>query len=226
MVVLALVVGYGANRLHQRAEGMVTQPSDFRDERDPVRGVAAGVPQGPSAGTSARESSGTAARAGAGSPRRAEPTPPGVSARPGAGTRPAPSRSTMPISARFQAVPAPEAAQRLGGRLRLLGGATPDHIEIGPASAVPGAHRGLDVVRVVYRTEGGGWILLDQQIIPADSSGFRPIDDPALESGETAFGTSSSGVSVATWFDEDGYRISVAVQASVDSLKRLVQRIR
>jgi hypothetical protein len=98
-------------------------------------------------------------------------------------------------------------------------------VEIGPASAVPGAQRGLDVVRVVYRAPNGGRILVDQQLIPADSSGFRPIDDPALENGETAYGTSSTGVSVATWLDEEGYRISVVVQAPVDSLKRLVQRV-
>ena len=140
-----------------------------------------------------------------------------------------PSRTPEPkplsVSPRFRAVGAREASLRLGGRLRMVAGLDPDHIEVGPASAVPGAQAGLDVVRVVYRTADGGRILVDQQLIPADSSGFRPIDDPALESGETAYGTSPTGVSVATWLDEEGYRISVVAQAPVDSLKRLVQRV-
>jgi hypothetical protein len=106
--------------------------------------------------------------------------------------------------------------------LRLLGELDPDHIEVGPASAVPGAQSGLDVIRIVYRAPDGRRILLDQQLIPADSSGFRPIEDPTLESGATAYGTSPGGVTVATWLDEAGYRISLALHAPLDSLKRLV----
>ena len=128
----------------------------------------------------------------------------------------------IPVSPSFRNVPATEATRRLGGALRLLQGIDADHIEVGPAAAVPGAQAGLTVVRVVYRTPDGGRMLLDQQLIPADSSGFRPIDDPTLEHGETAFGTAPNGVSVATWVDEGGYRISLVAQAPIDSLKRLV----
>ena len=119
-----------------------------------------------------------------------------------------------------------EASQKLGGQIRLIDGLDADHVEIGPSSAVPGSQSGLDVVRVVYKSASGGRILLDQQLSPADASGFRPLDDPALESGETAFGTAPNGVSVGTWLDNDGYRMSLVARASVDSLRRLVPLIR
>jgi hypothetical protein len=131
------------------------------------------------------------------------------------------------VSPQFRSIRLADAAQRLGGPVRVIPGLKVDHVEIGPASAVPGAQSGLDVVRVVYRTgDNAGRILLDQQLIPADSSGFRPIEDQTLESGETAFGTSDSGVSVATWLDEEGYRISLAMRAPLDSLKRLKGLVR
>jgi len=132
----------------------------------------------------------------------------------------------VPVSPSFRNVQATEASRRLGGALRLMRGLEPDHIEVGPAAAVPGAMSGLAVVRVVYRTPEGGRMLLDQQLIPADSAGFHPIDDPTLENGQTAFGTAPNGVSVATWVDEEGYRISLVAQAPVDSLKQLVQLVR
>lgn len=247
-VILALVVGYGASRLRQPNEGMAVASREGRgappapQRRD---GIAAGATTAPvpATGPSAAPPPASDAQAA----RNASPRPDPVRVNPPAGARTAPNTSTrpsapaptpattpnpaatssasIPVSPRFRAVGSGEASLRLGGRLRLLNGLEPDHVEIGPASAVPGAQRGLDVVRVVYRAPDGGRILVDQQLIPADSSGFRPIDDPALENGETAYGTSSTGVSVATWLDEEGYRISVVVQAPVDSLKRLVQRV-
>ncbi len=219
VVILALIVGYGANRLHLRTEGMDFTAQDLQLPPEPSASPAAG---GPAPGPGA-----PSAAAGSDSARAPRPA-----ARPSttAPSAPAPPREPPPgrlaVSDRFRAITAAEGARRLGGRLRTLRGSEPDHIEVGPASAVPGAQRGLDVVRVVYRTASGGWILLDQQRIPVDSTGFRPIDDPTLESGQTAYGTSATGVSVATWLDDAGYRISVAVQAPVDSLRRLVQLVR
>lgn len=244
-VILALVVGYGASRLRQPNEGMAIAPREGRatppapQRRD---GIAAGATAAPARDSSpavepapapvapATRNPAPAAATTRNDPPASTRTPPRTTLEPTerAATTPgptAPSSATIPVSPRFRAVGSGEASLRLGGRLRLLNGLEPDHVEIGPASAVPGAQRGLDVVRVVYRAPDGGRILVDQQLIPADSSGFRPIDDPALENGETAYGTSSTGVSVATWLDEEGYRISVVVQAPVDSLKRLVQRV-
>lgn len=247
-VILALVVGYGASRLRQPNEGMAVAPRETRatpptpQRRD---GIAAGATTAPVVDTPrtaapAPVAVAPAARNPTAAPAGTRSNPPATSrSTPGATPRSteravapantpdpvATSSASIPVSPRFRSVGSGEASLRLGGRLRLLTGLEPDHVEIGPASAVPGAQRGLDVVRVVYRAPNGGRILVDQQLIPADSSGFRPIDDPALENGETAYGTSSTGVSVATWLDEEGYRISVVVQAPVDSLRRLVQRV-
>jgi hypothetical protein len=62
-------------------------------------------------------------------------------------------------------------------------------------------------------------------LIPADSTGFRPVDDASLESGAVTYGSTPSGVSVATWLDKDGYRMSLAMQGPVDLLKQLVGRV-
>lgn len=129
------------------------------------------------------------------------------------------------VSPRFRAAQRVEAARVLGGALRGVTGLTPDHYEIGPPGAVPGAQRNIDVVRVVYRTGGGGRLTLDQQLIPVDASGFRPIDDTALESGETIFRDTPDGGTSATWLDEAGYRISLSARISQDSLRKLVPRV-
>ena len=102
----------------------------------------------------------------------------------------------------------------------------PDHVEIGPAAAVPGAQSGLNVIRLVYRASDGRRILLDQQLIPADSSGFRPIEDQTLESGQPSFRTAANGVSVATWLDDDGYRLSLSMRTALDTVKLLLPRVR
>jgi hypothetical protein len=150
-------------------------------------------------------------------------------ARPQPRSTPAPTLDTRadpppPVAASpsFRSIAASEAARRLGGALRVIRGLEVDHVELGPASAVPGALPGLSVVRVVYRTPEGGRMLLDQQLIKADSSGFRPLDDPSLENGQPAFGTAPNGVSVATWLDEQGYRLSLVAQAPLDSIRTLV----
>jgi hypothetical protein len=132
----------------------------------------------------------------------------------------------LPVSPSFRSVGMPEAQRELGGKVRLLRGMQVDHVEVGPPSAVPGAQSDLDVVRVVYRAPDDSRIHLDQQLIPADSGGFRPLDDPTLESGETVFGSFPGGISTATWFDEDGYRISLTAMIPVDSLRKLAQRVR
>lgn len=131
----------------------------------------------------------------------------------------------LAVSPRFRSVQRAEAARRLGGAVRGVAGLVPDHYEIGPASAVPGAQRNIDIVRVVYRVGNGGRLTLDQQLIPVDSSGFRPIDDSALESGETVFRTGSDGANSATWLDESGYRISLSARVSQDSLRKLLTKV-
>jgi hypothetical protein len=251
-LLMALVVGYGANRLRSANDGFESVASARTRPPRPETGNGAGVPMplaAPSSDSLVRVNQRTAAPA----PPVTSPVPAPAAAvndGPPAGEpetpahRPAASRTVprstpamtvdtradppppIPVSPSFRNIAATEATRRLGGALRLVRGLDADHIEVGPAAAVPGAQAGLAVVRVVYRTPDGGRMLLDQQLIPADSSGFRPIDDPTLENGETAFGTAPNGVSVATWVDEDGYRISLVAQAPIDSLRRLVPLVR
>lgn len=239
-VLMAVLVGYGASRLRNSNEGMGVATRDLTPTPPPPAPVRPAPDRTPDAGlaagttdpdVAAREAPGplpTASdRAAAPAPAPAPRDPLGsATGAPTTPEEPGPPTPSLSISPRFKLASTSEAVRRLGGRLRLLTGLEPDHLEIGPANAVPGAQSGLDVIRVVYRTADGGRILVDQQLIPADSSGFRPIDDPALETGETAYGTSPSGVSVATWLDEFGYRIAVVVQAPVDSVKKLTQLIR
>ncbi len=130
------------------------------------------------------------------------------------------------ISPRFAAVSRSDAVRRLGGALRGVSGLTPDHYEIAPPGVVPGAQRNLEVIRVVYRLGTNGRLTLDQQRIPVDSSGFRPIEDAALESGETVFRTTQDGAASAIWLDEGGYRLALSGRISQDSLRILVNRVR
>ncbi len=224
-VLLALVVGYGASRLRQSSEGMIAS-GGLGDQAESGRTNAA-APRVPAATAPATVLPHDTRSATTPPPATTDPAPvpalrPAVPTRAAVDTTP----SRLAISPRFKPLSRSEAVRRLGGPVRSLQGYTVDHLEVGSASAVPGAQSGLEVIRVVYRTAGGGRILLDQQLIPTDSSGFRPIDDPTLESGETAYGTSPSGVSVATWLDEEGYRMSLVAQLPLDSIKRLVPLVR
>jgi hypothetical protein len=247
-LVMALVVGYGANRLRSANDGFEAVASARARPLRPETGTGAGVPMplaSPSdslirlnqkapapvveptevAVESREQSVAAAPPAAAPSPVKAPPPParlPRSTPAMTIDTRADPPPPPAAVTPRFRSVPATEAVRRLGGALRLLQGIDADHIEIGPAAAVPGATAGLAVVRVVYRTADGGRMLLDQQLLSMDSSGGRPVDDRALERGEVAFGTAPNGVSVATWQDQTGYRISLVAQAPIDSLKRLI----
>lgn len=255
-LLMALLVGFGAHRMRKADAGLslagaVRRPPPasagngagaVMPDSSPGTGApgAKGVPEAKSipstpAAQSSRERPVTAATRNAAVPQPVREKPQPSSRRgeslPDSETRPTSPRTTaastgVPVSPNFTRLTMAEAQQKLGGKVRLIEGLIADHIEVGPSSAVPGSQAGLDVIRVVYRSANGGRILLDQQLIPADASGFRPLDDPALESGETAFGTAPNGVSVGTWLDNDGYRISLVAKASVDSLRRLVPMIR
>ena len=225
---MAVLVGYGVSRL-----------GGSSDELDPTPLVNA--PANP-ADSAPKATPGTVPPRPVGpapAPGKARPAPapqsepdqnlssPPVSRAAGAPFEAAAPEPTSPASkSKFQFVTPQEAARRIGGPVRTIVGLEPDHIEIGPASGVPGAQPNLSVVRVVYMTADGERMLLDQQRIPADANGFHPIDDPTLESGQTAYGTETNGVNVATWLDDAGYRISLAAKVPVDSLKLLVNLVR
>jgi anti-sigma factor RsiW len=206
--VLAVVVGYGLFGLAAAAGD--SEELAFRD--DSLATVTATRPVVP------------------GSSLPDEPRPP--VARSEAPVRPeeppteGPGPPPLATSPQFRAVTLGEAAQYLGGALRGVSGLTPDHYEVAPSGIVPGAQRNLEVIRVVYRLGTSGRLTLDQQRIPVDSSGFRPIEDAALESGETVFRTTQDGAASAIWLDEGGYRLALSGRISQDSLRTLLGRVR
>jgi hypothetical protein len=233
-VALALIVGYSASRLQRNSsDGLVTSigvnpmaeaPQNLAMSRDSLAS--------PSIDTAAKVVD--SAKADTPSTRPVQQDPPAAPPRTATTKAPAPATSmgaspkpdasvTMPG---FRRVALGEASRRLDGGIRFLSNLNPDHVELGPGSAVPGAQASLDVVRVVYNTPDGSRIVLDQQRIPLDESGFRPINDAALENGDTLYGSSAQGVSVATWVDDDGYRMSLALRAAPDSLRKLIRRVR
>lgn len=225
-VLMALLVVYAADRSRRVSAGRSV--AAMQDTREPRRPQSA--PPDAAGDSASRPDTAPAA------------TPPGVAA----GAAPVPARkndapttatprpavpsiggrANPAVSPRFQTVGLPEASRRVGGPVRSLTGMTVDRIEVGPGSAVPGARPGLEVIRMIYSTPDGGRLLLDQQRIPPDSDGLRRINDLTLESGGTAYGTGPNGVRVASWLDADGYRISLAARASLDSLKKLVALVR
>jgi anti-sigma factor RsiW len=228
-VLMALLVGYGASRLRQPSEGMrvatmeetrgIPRPPSPKPSVTPGPATtppapvpADAAPQSPTQGAAAAS---TATDPG---PRSSSPSP----ATPPPTANPSPAVTPLAVTPRFREIGRVEAARRAGGPLRSLPGLKLDHIEVGPASAVPGAQQGIDVIRIVYRNTDGSPLFLDQQRIPTDADGLRSIDDPTLESGETAYGSGPNGVSVASWLDEDGYRLSIAARTPLDSLKKLV----
>jgi hypothetical protein len=131
----------------------------------------------------------------------------------------------LSVSDEFRAITGREAASRLGTPIRLLSGVDPDHFESGPPEAAPGAQRGATLIRVVYRAPDNGRVHLDQQLIRADSTGFRPIDDPALENGDTVY-REAGGQRSATWLDEGGYLLTLSGPLSTAELRALIGRVR
>jgi hypothetical protein len=238
-VVLALMVGYGLSKLGQEEFPEEPQMSSFAygatgyPRADTARRTAP-VPLPPRQPVGARDTV----------PDAPDPAPESTVTRPATERESlAPEPSTrgaataepeatgpaapppLPISRGFARIPRVEAARRLGGPVRGIRGLEPDHYEVGPPTAAPGAQKNIDVVRVVYRTGVNGRLILDQQAIPVDESGFRPIDDPALESGETVYRAGPDGSNTAVWLDEAGYRLALTARVSQDSLRRLVARV-
>ena len=202
-VLMAVLVGYGTYRLRASKEVVDATTLYPQLSAEPESRRAGAMPPIPPA----TEQDSLASRAA--------PAP----------TVDTPKPAMLPVSPEFHMARIAEAARKLGGRVRTIRGLEPDHIETGPASAVAGSLPGIPVIRVIYQTPDGGLMVLDQQLIPVDSSGFRPVEDAGLESGQVTYGSSPSGLSVATWLDADGYLLSLAMQASADSLKQLVGKV-
>jgi anti-sigma factor RsiW len=144
---------------------------------------------------------------------------------PAAAAEAAPRIEPLPVSDDFRAITGRDAVNRLGSPIRLIDGVDPDHFESGPPGAAPGAQRGAPLVRVVYRAPNDGRVHLDQQFIRADSTGFRTIDDPALENGDTVY-REAGGRRSATWLDESGYLLTLSGPMTRAELRTLIGRVR
>ena len=219
-VVLAVVVGFGLSRLanEESPRDRVGGFSYLGAADSGPGGLGAPLPPRPAVG--ARDSAPDAALL----PHETSLTPSERQAL-GAESTPAAAAAPLPVSRGFAKVQRADAARRLQGAVRGVAGLEPEHYEVGPPSAVAGAQKNIDVVRVVYRVSDGGRMTLDQQLIPMDASGLRPIDDPALESGETVYRSGPNGTNTAVWLDESGYRLALSARVPQDSLKRLVARV-
>lgn len=105
----------------------------------------------------------------------------------------------------------------LGGQIRLIDGLTPDRLETGPGTAVPGADPVLPLVRIVYTN---GAVILDQQ---------RPLI-PATEGRQRDAAKAVGGVAAApsptAWQQQGGIRFVVTGTVPADSLRLLGERVR
>jgi len=138
---------------------------------------------------------------------------------------PAEPEAPATSNAAFRRITFAEALRRFKGTVRTMDGLKLERVEIGPGRLVPGAQPNADLLRLTYRNVDGTRIILDQQQILPDASGFRPVSDPRLESGDTAYNSLHTGANVATWLDPRSYQISLTVLATPDSLKKLISRV-
>ena len=116
----------------------------------------------------------------------------------------------------FSRLTVSEAIERTGGPVLLIRGLLPDHLEVAPAGAVPGALPGSEVLRVVFREPGGRILLLDQQKIPeAYRSGLAA--DTLIDSGR-------DGSSLAIWVSGET-RVTLSGRIDPETLMVFVRRV-
>jgi len=147
-------------------------------------------------------------------PVQAQPDSVGLAAQPTpVPSAPAASRVTGPG---FTPLTVSEAIERTGGPILLIRGLLPDHLEVAPASAVPGALPGSEVLRVVYREPGGRILLLDQQKIPeAYRSGLA---------ADTLIDSEPGGSSLALWVSGET-RVTLSGRLDPETLMVFVRRV-
>lgn len=108
-----------------------------------------------------------------------------------------------------------EGVRLLGGQIRLIDGLSPERVETGPGTAVPGADPSRPLVRVIYAS---GSVTLDQQ---------RPVAEVAArrESDASVAGAAAAS-SLTAWQERGGIRFVITGNVSVDSLRALGARVR
>lgn len=124
------------------------------------------------------------------------------------------------LLATFRRVTLEEAVRRLGGPIRQLEGLQPVKVEAGPGHMVPGADPNHDVIRVTYVDANNSPFVLDQQVIDSAGGSFA-----GLMAGDTLITTTASGSMRVRWLDRK-FWLSLAGNATADSLRKLISRVR
>ena len=119
-------------------------------------------------------------------------------------------------AAAWRVVSMEEGVRLLGGQIRLIDGLSPERVETGPGTAVPGADPSLPLVRVIYAS---GSVTLDQQR-PATQVAARREADTDGAPGATAV------ASVTAWQERGGIRYVITGSVPADSLRALGARVR
>lgn len=119
-----------------------------------------------------------------------------------------------PVTA-WRVISMEEGVRLLGGQIRLIDGLTPERVETGPGTAVPGADPSLPLVRVVYAS---GSVILDQQR-PAAAVAARREADASVAGAAAAS-------SLTAWQEGGGIRFVMTGSVSADSLRALGARVR
>lgn len=118
-------------------------------------------------------------------------------------------------AAAWRVISMEEGVRLLGGQIRLIDGLTPERVETGPGTAVPGADPSLPLVRVVYAS---GSVILDQQR-PAAAVAARREADASVAGAAAAS-------SLTAWQERGGIRFVMTGSVSADSLRALGARVR
>lgn len=119
-------------------------------------------------------------------------------------------------AAAWRVISMEEGVRLLGGQIRLIDGLSPERVETGPGTAVPGADPSLPLVRVIYAS---GSVTLDQQ---------RPAIQVAArrEAATDAATGATARASVTAWQEHGGIRFVITGSVSADSLRALGARVR
>ena len=224
-ILLAVAVGYWG-RGAESGQAVVLQegerPSGGRDAAPPVSPPATEpLPAAPPTATTAAPAPRAEAKS-ADKPAGKEPPP----APPAAERELQDARANEVAAKAARQVDEPAAAWRvvsmeegvrlLGGQIRLIDGLSPERVETGPGTAVPGADPSLPLVRVIYAS---GSVTLDQQR-PATQVAARREADIDGAPGATAV------ASVTAWQERGGIRFVLTGSVPADSLRALGARVR
>ncbi len=167
-----------------------------------------------------------AGRVGAQAPTPA-PAAPAAANRPAAVAEIAVTDVAAPSEAApaFRRVTLEEAVARLNGVIRLMDGMRFVRVELGPGQLVPGADRGLQLVRLVYYDAEDRRLVLDQQRITLPADGGVVSPDIGMREGDTLTTATPQGEVRVRWIS-GSFWLSLTGNLPPDELRRLTERVR